>query len=50
MPVYIRGGAQERLDPDWGERDSILYPETLAENLAHTNSRKQAVGNLMGAF
>jgi dGTPase len=38
------------LDSEWGKEVGILDPETLAENLSRTGSRKQAVGKLVHAF
>jgi len=41
---------EDALNPEWGEEVGISNPETLAKNLAHTGSRKQAVGKLVHAF
>jgi dGTPase len=46
----LREKIEENLDPDWAEAVGISGPKTLAENLAHTSSRKQAVGKLVHAF
>jgi len=41
---------EDSLDPNWGTTVGISDPETLAENLSHTGSRKQAIGKLVHAF
>ncbi|WP_118831774.1 anti-phage deoxyguanosine triphosphatase [Salinibacter ruber] len=46
----LREEIEEAIDPGWAETVGISDPETLAENLAHTSSRKRAVGKLVHAF